>query len=96
MPLIKGNPLTTTSNYDYTHFCQFLIVLEYSPIGVNHYMAHPVHCKNKNFQHYFVSKVLKYLSNFLRKKTFLNLILKIHSEDFFGFLNAETWYGVTF
>jgi hypothetical protein len=28
------NPLTTTRNYSYTHFCQFLAVLEYSPIGV--------------------------------------------------------------
>ncbi len=85
MPLIKVNPLTTMSNYDYTQFCQFLIVLEYSPIGVNHYMAHPVHCKNKNFQNFFVSKVLKYISNFLRKKTFLNLILKIIVKIFLAF-----------
>ncbi len=71
MPLIKVNPLTTMCNYDYTQVYQFLIVLEYSPIGVKSPLTitwltlYKVKKRKQKF-----SKVLKYLSNFYAKNFF--------------------------
>ncbi len=72
--------MTTTRNYSYTHFCRFLAVLEYSPIGVKFpptiawRILYTVKKKKfENFQNFFVFKVLRHLSNFFAKTRFLIL-----------------------
>ncbi len=74
------NPLMTTHNYSYTHFCRFLAVLEYSPIGVKFpptiawRILYTVKKKYlKIFKTFLVLKVLKHLGNFLQKLVFFIL-----------------------
>jgi hypothetical protein len=63
--------------FNYTHFCQFLTVLKYSPIGVKFlptialHIMYTVKKKLENFQHFFVLKVLKYLGNSYAKSFFI-------------------------
>ncbi len=82
------NPLTTTRNYSYTHFCRFLAVIEYSAIGVKFpptiawRILYTVKKKFlKIFNTFFVFKVLKHLSIFWQK-----LIFWSYFEDMWVFI----------
>jgi hypothetical protein len=73
------------------HFCWFLTVLEYSPIGKKIPLTtapctlYTIQEKNfENFQHFFVLKVLMYPTNFDVKICFL-ILFKTYIEYFFCF-----------
>jgi hypothetical protein len=98
------NPLRPTRRWTNVHFCRFLTVLKYSPIGEKFppttapRTLYTVQKKNlKIFKTFFVLKVLMYPNNFDVKICFLSLY-KTYKEYifcFFYFRNLVRDYFVT-
>ncbi len=96
------NPLTTTRNYSYTHFCRFLAVLEYSPIGVKfpptiawRILYTVKRKKNWKFSKLFCFESFKTPKNFFAKTRFLILFWSWNDLDETKYQRCKTTFIIS-